>query len=150
MRVDPLPAFSVAATGGKFDSAVLNERALVLYFYPKDATSGCTTEALEFQSALDDFAAAGVRIVGVSRDSLASHARFRDRQGLAFDLISDSDEALCTLFDVIRTKSMYGREVCGIQRSTFLFDQTGRLRQAWRGIRVPGHVAQVLEAARSL
>ncbi len=137
-------------TSGAVDLASLRGRALVLYFYPKDATSGCTTEALDFQSALDAFAEAGVRIVGVSRDSLASHARFRERQGLGFDLISDSDESLCTLFDVIRTKSMYGREVRGIQRSTFLFDKAGRLRQAWRGMRVPGHVAQVLEAARAL
>jgi thioredoxin-dependent peroxiredoxin len=122
----------------------------VLYFYPKDNTSGCTTEAQEFAQAAPRFKAARTAIVGVSRDSLKSHAGFRDKLGLPFALVSDADEALCKLFAVIKNKTMYGRPVRGIERSTFLIDSAGVLRQQWRGVKVAGHVEQVLAAARAL
>lgn len=149
-RIARLPAFALPATCGTLTSDELAGSALVLYFYPKDATPGCTTQASDFRDLAGEFASAGVRVVGVSRDSLPSHQRFRERERLPFDLIADTDETLCALFDVMRDKNMYGRSVRGIARSTFLFDGTGRLRQAWRGLRVPGHAATVLEAARAL
>ena len=149
-RVARLPAFSLPATCGTLNSEALAGIPLVLYFYPKDATPGCTTQASDFRDLAGEFKDAGVRVVGVSRDTLASHQRFRERERLPFDLIADTDEVLCSQFDVVRDKNMYGRSVRGIQRSTFLFDRAGNLRQAWRGLKVPGHVATVLAAARAL
>lgn len=144
---DRLPDLTVPATGGRgIRLRELTGKPLVLYFYPKDATPGCTRQALDFAAARERFAAAGVRVIGVSRDSLASHERFRTKQQLDFDLISDTDETLCRAFDVIKEKSMYGRKVMGIERSTFLFDADGVLVQAWRGLKVPGHVDTVLAA----
>lgn len=144
---DRLPDLTVPATGGHgIRLRELTGKPLVLYFYPKDATPGCTRQALDFAAARERFAAAGVRVIGVSRDSLASHERFRTKQQLDFDLISDTDETLCRAFDVIKEKSMYGRKVMGIERSTFLFDADGVLVQAWRGLKVPGHVDTVLAA----
>nr|WP_232356107.1 peroxiredoxin [Burkholderia vietnamiensis] len=128
----------------------LKGRKLVLYFYPKDNTPGCTTEGLQFRDLYPKFTKAGAEVIGVSRDSLRSHDNFKAKLELPFPLISDADEALCTLFDVIKMKKMYGKEVRGIERSTFLIDADGVLRQAWRGIKVPGHVDDVLSAVQAL
>lgn len=125
-------------------------RRLVLYFYPKDATPGCTTESRDFEARQAEFAAANAIIVGVSRDSVKSHEKFRDKEGLTFDLLSDADEALCNAFDVIKMKNMYGKQVRGIERSTFLIDEHGVLRREWRKVKVPGHVTEVLEALRAI
>jgi len=125
-------------------------RRLVLYFYPKDATPGCTNESRDFAAQQAEFDAENTTIVGVSRDSVRSHERFRDKEQLPFDLLSDADEALCEAFDVMRMKNMYGKQVRGIERSTFLIDENGVLRREWRKVKVPGHVAEVLDAVRTL
>jgi peroxiredoxin Q/BCP len=125
-------------------------RNLVLYFYPKDSTPGCTTEGQEFRDAYAAFQAADTDIVGVSRDGLKAHENFKARQSFPFELLSDKEETVCNLFGVIKMKNMYGRQVRGIERSTFLIDKTGTLRQEWRKVRVKGHVAAVLEAVQSL
>lgn len=148
---DSLPNLAVPASDGR--TARLREligAPLVLYFYPKDATPGCTTEALDFAALHEAFAAAGARVIGVSRDSVGSHQRFRDKQSLPFELLSDADETLCQAFDVIHEKNMYGRKVIGIQRSTFLFDAKGRLVREWRGVKVAGHAQAVLDAVEAL
>lgn len=146
-----LPRFSLPASGAKALADVdFVGRPLVVYFYPKDATPGCTLEAQDFRDRFADFRKLGVAIVGVSRDSVKSHDSFCARQALPFPLLSDSDETLCAAFGVIKDKKMYGRTVRGIERSTFLFDAKGVLRQAWRGLRVPGHVDHVLAAAAAL
>lgn len=121
---------------------------LVLYFYPKDNTSGCTRESQDFRDLHDAFGKAGARVLGASRDSVKSHAGFRAKHDLPFALASDPAEALCKAFDVIREKNMYGRKVLGIQRSTFLIAPDGRIHAAWRGVRVPGHAQTVLDALR--
>lgn len=147
----PVPDFTIAATSGKtFSLASVKGRKLVIYFYPKDSTPGCTTEAGDFRDAHAAFQAADCDIYGVSRDSLKSHENFKGKLGLPFELLSDADEALCTLFGVIKMKNMYGKQVRGIERSTFLLDAHGVLRQEWRGVKVAGHVTAVLEAAKSL
>ncbi|RQS06805.1 peroxiredoxin [Burkholderia sp. Bp9002] len=145
-----VPDFTASATGGDLSLADLRGKKLVLYFYPKDNTPGCTTEGLQFRDLYPKFKKAGAEIVGVSRDSLRSHDNFKAKLELPFALVSDGDEALCTLFDVIKMKKMYGKEVRGIERSTFLIDADGVLRQAWRGIKVPGHVEDVLKAVQAL
>lgn len=124
-------------------------RWLVLYFYPKDSTPGCTTEGLDFNALLPQFQALGADVLGVSRDSVKSHDNFCARQGFAFPLVSDGDEALCKAFDVIREKNMYGRTVLGIERSTFLIDPEGRIAAEWRKLRVPGHAQAVLDALQA-
>ena len=121
---------------------------LVLYFYPKDNTSGCTRESQDFRDLHEDFRKAGARVLGASRDSVKSHAGFRAKHELPFPLASDPTEALCRAFDVIREKNMYGRKVLGIQRSTFLIAPDGHIHAAWRGVRVPGHAQTVLDALR--
>jgi len=121
-----------------------------VYFYPKDMTSGCTLESQQFRDLHAAFRRAKTRVVGVSRDSMASHEKFRKKESLPFELLSDEDERLCKLFDVIKEKSMYGRKYLGIERSTFLIDRDGVLRQEWRKVRVPGHAQAVLEAAQAL
>jgi len=123
---------------------------LVLYFYPRDMTSGCTLEARSFRDLHGEFRRAGVSVVGISRDSAASHQKFRSKENLGFELLSDEDETLCRLFDVIRDRNMYGRKVRGIERSTFLIDEAGTLVRAWRKVKVAGHAAEVLQAAKSL
>lgn len=123
---------------------------MVLYFYPKDNTPGCTTEGAAFRDLHAKFRRAGAVIVGVSRDSLRSHAGFKEKLGLPFELVSDPDEQLCTQFDVIRMKKMYGRDVRGIERSTFVIDREGRLAKAWRGVKVPGHADEVLAFVKAL
>ncbi len=123
---------------------------VVLYFYPRDNTPGCTSEACGFRDATADFNHGNATIVGVSRDSLASHQRFAGKQSLPFRLIADADEALCGVFDVVRMKNMYGRQVRGIERSTFLIDPEGVVRKAWRKVKVKGHVEDVLHTLREL
>jgi len=124
-------------------------RWLVLYFYPKDSTPGCTTEGIDFNALLPTFRKLGAEVLGVSRDSLKSHQNFCAKQGFAFELVSDADEALCNAFDVIRPKKLYGRDYVGIERSTFLIDPHGRVVQAWRGVKVPGHARAVFDALQS-
>ena len=141
-----LPDFAVASTQGDITAASFAGQWTVLYFYPKDHTPGCTTQAQGFRDLHADFQKAGARIIGVSRDSLKTHGNFIEKQGLPFALIADTDEALCTLFGVMKLKNMYGKQVRGIERSTFLIDPQGVLVREWRGLRVPGHVEAVLQA----
>jgi thioredoxin-dependent peroxiredoxin len=146
-----IPAFSVATTAAeKLTNKDLVGAPYVLYFYPKDDTPGCTLEGKDFRDQHAQFKRRKIRILGVSRDSLASHAKFRSKYELPFELISDTDEALCRLFDVIKDKNMYGKKVKGVERSTFLVDAEGVLRQEWRKVKVDGHVAEVLAAAAKL
>ena len=128
----------------------LDHKCLVLYFYPKDSTPGCTTEAQQFRDLYSDFLAADCEVIGVSRDSLRSHENFRAKQNLPFALLSDADEMLCTQFSVIRMKSMYGKQVRGIERSTFVIDGRGVLRREWRGVKTQGHAQEVLDYVISL
>jgi peroxiredoxin Q/BCP len=123
---------------------------VVLYFYPKDNTPGCTTEGIRFRELYPEFQQANTEIFGVSRDNLRSHENFRAKLAMPFQLISDPDEALCSLFDVIRSKTMYGKPVRGIDRSTFVIDASGRLVKEWRGVKVPGHVDDVLEFVKAI
>jgi peroxiredoxin Q/BCP len=146
-----IAAFSVATTSApKLTSKDLAGRPYVLYFYPKDDTPGCTLESQGFRDHHPDFGKLNVRVLGVSRDSLASHAKFQGKYSLPFELVSDSDEKLCKQFDVIKEKNMYGKKVLGIERSTFLVDANGVLRKEWRKVKVDGHVAEVLAAAAEL
>jgi peroxiredoxin Q/BCP len=145
-----VPDFAAESTGGRFSLAALDGRALVLYFYPKDNTPGCTTEGQDFAASYAKFKKVGAEVVGVSRDNLKSHEGFKRKMGIPFELISDPDEKLCTLFGVIKMKNMYGKQVRGIERSTFLIDGAGRLRREWRGVKVPGHVDDVLAAVQAL
>ena len=143
--------FSVPATGDKTLSlSDFKDKNLVVYFYPKDNTPGCTLEGQDFRDHYPEFQAANTEILGVSRDNLKSHERFKEKQNFPFDLLADEDEALCRLFDVIHEKNMYGRKVMGVVRSTFLIDGDGVLRNEWRQVRVKGHVEAVLEAAQAL
>jgi peroxiredoxin Q/BCP len=146
-----IPAFSATTSdGGKWSLADAKGRKVVLFFYPKDMTSGCTLEAQQFRDLHAAFIKAGATVLGVSRDSCASHARFRAKETLDFELLSDGDEALCKLFDVIREKTMYGRKVMGIERSTFLIGADGVLLREWRKVKADGHAAEVLEAVKAL
>lgn len=148
---EPAPDFALPATGDReIRLSDLRGQNVVLYFYPKDSTPGCTTEGQEFRDHTDEFAAANTVILGVSRDSIKSHEKFRAKQGFNFDLLSDSDEQACMAYDVIREKTLYGKWIRGIERSTFLVDAEGRLRQVWRKVKVRGHVEEVLQAARAL
>jgi len=144
-----VPDFSLpSTTGTDFRLADAKDKWLVLYFYPKDATSGCTTESQEFRDLHAKFRRAGAMVLGVSRDSLKSHDKFREKESLPFHLLSDVEEKLCRLFDVIREKSLYGRKYMGIERSTFLIDSSSVLRHEWRKVKVAGHAQEVLEALR--
>ncbi|BCA64762.1 peroxiredoxin [Fluviibacter phosphoraccumulans] len=145
-----VPNFSAVATGGEFNLAALAGKTLVLYFYPKDNTPGCTTEAQQFSALNNDFANANAIIVGVSRDSLKSHDNFIAKQQIPYSLISDPDETVCELFGVMKLKNMYGKQVRGIERSTFVIDAQGKLVQEWRGVKVPGHADEVLAFVQSL
>jgi peroxiredoxin Q/BCP len=143
--------FSLPSTADKdFELRAARGKPLVLYFYPRDNTPGCTLEAQDFQRLLPSFRRARVRVCGISRDSLAAHHKFCSQFELGFELLVDEDGAACKLFDVIHEKNMYGRKVLGIVRSTFLIDAAGKLRQEWRKVKVTGHAAEVLEAARAL
>ena len=143
--------FELPATGpSPFRLSAQRGKTVVLYFYPKDSTPGCTTEGQGFRDQYAAFQAANTEVFGVSRDGLKSHENFKAKQGFPFELISDKDEALCQLFDVIKLKKLYGKEYLGIDRSTFLIDAQGVLRREWRGVKVPGHVDEVLAAAQAL
>lgn len=144
------PAFQAESTFGNISLAQCEGRGVILYFYPKDNTPGCTTETQDFRDAHDAFLAAGCVVIGVSRDSLKSHQNFSAKLELPFPLIADKDEVVCNSYDVIKQKKMYGKDVRGIERSTFLIDARGKLIQAWRGLKVPGHVHEVLQAAQSM
>ena len=146
-----IASFSAVTTASpNLSTKDLLGKPYVLYFYPKDDTPGCTIEGKDFRDRYADFGKLGVRIVGVSRDSLASHAKFQGKYELPFELLSDPDETLCKQFDVIKNKNMYGKKVRGIERSTFLVDAAGVLRAEWRKVKVDGHVAEVLAAAAGL
>ncbi|SDH23314.1 peroxiredoxin [Pseudomonas abietaniphila] len=147
----PVADFQVQATSDQAVSlSALKGQQVVIYFYPKDSTPGCTTEGQGFRDAYADFKAANTVVFGVSRDSLKSHENFKAKQEFPFELISDKDESLCQLFDVIKLKKLYGKEYLGVDRSTFLIDKDGVLRKEWRGVKVPGHVTAVLEQAQAL
>lgn len=146
-----VPAFSLPAQGGaRWNLKDARGQHLVLYFYPRDNTAGCSTEAAAFRDAYAQFTKAKTLVVGVSPDSIASHEKFRAKLALPFELLSDADHSVSNLFGVYKEKVLYGRKYMGIERSTFLIDAKGVLRQEWRKVRVPGHVDAVLEAARHL
>ena len=147
----PLPDIEASATGGvKFTPQAFKGQTIVLYFYPKDNTPGCTTEAMQFRDQHKDFVKAGAVVFGVSRDNMASHDKFKQNLELPFELIADTEEKLCHMFGVVKNKIMYGKKVKGIERSTFLIDPAGVLRAEWRGIKVAGHVEEVLKAVKEL
>ena len=146
-----VPDFSLPATGGgtwRLKDAA--GRKLVIYFYPRDLTSGCTRESQDFRDLTAAFHEAGTEIIGISRDSVASHEKFATKEALPFPLLADTEERVCKLFDVIKPKSLYGRKYLGVERSTFLLDGSARVRQEWRKVKVPGHAEEVLEAAQRL
>jgi peroxiredoxin Q/BCP len=148
---DKLPALTLPASGGKdIDLKSFKGRKVIVYFYPKDNTPGCTQEGIDFRDMHGDFVKAGAVILGVSKDSVRSHDNFVAKFEFPFDLLSDGDEALCRAFDVIKEKSMYGKKYLGIERSTFLFDDKGVLKREWRGVKVKGHAPEVLAAMKSL
>jgi peroxiredoxin Q/BCP len=148
---ESIPDAEIPATGGDpIRLSDLQGQILVLFFYPKASTPGCTQEGQDFRDAYGGFRDAGVEVLGASRDSLKSQENFKAKHGFPFRLLSDTDETLCALFDVIKMKKMYGREVRGIERSTFLVDEAGVLRREWRGVKVKGHVQQVMEAVKEL
>lgn len=145
-----VPDFTAAATSGKtLRLSDFRGKFLVLYFYPKDSTPGCTQEGQDFRDLYPDFQAANAEVLGVSRDSLKSHENFKCKQAFPFELLSDGDESLCRTFGVIKTKNMYGKQVQGIERSTFLIDPDGRLAAEWRKVTVKGHAAAVLAEIRA-
>ncbi|MDR1661374.1 MAG: peroxiredoxin [Azoarcus sp.] len=154
--IDPTPIaapldLALPATGGKIvNLADACSEKLVLFFYPKDNTPGCTNEARDFGALHADFADAGCTVLGISRDSLKSHENFKAKLELPFDLLSDTDEAACKAFGVIKLKNMYGKQARGIERSTFVFAVGGKLARAWRGVKVPGHAAEALAFVRAL
>lgn len=150
MSAQAIADFEVPATGNRrFASAAFRGHPYVIYFYPKDATPGCTVEGAQFRDLHKQFLEVGVMVFGASRDSLASHEKFKANMQFPFDLLSDADETLCKRFDVIEEKNMYGKKVAGIQRSTFLMGRNNEIVQAWRGVKVEGHAAAVLAAAKA-
>lgn len=143
--------FSLPATGGQtFTLSGTRGKHLVIYFYPKDNTPGCATEAQQFRDLYAKFQKANCEVAGISRDSIKSHENFKDKFSLPFALLSDADERVCNLFGVIKMKNMYGKQVRGIERSTFVFDKTGALRHEWRGLKADGHAQEVLDFINSL
>lgn len=145
-----LPTYSKETPEGSLKLSDLHGQWVILYFYPKDSTPGCTTESCGFRDALPDFSDADATILGVSRDSMKSHANFTEKQGLNFPLISDADEKLCKAFDVMQLKKNYGREYMGVERSTFIINPEGDVAYAWRGVKVKDHVEEVLAALKEL
>ena len=146
-----VPEFSLPMTGGgtwRLKDAA--GRKLVIYFYPRDMTSGCTRESQDFRDLTAAFRKAGTDVIGISRDNLASHKKFAAKESLPFPLLADTEEQVCKLFDVIKEKSLYGRKYLGVERSTFLLDGGGRVQQEWRKVKVPGHAEEVLEAAQRI
>ncbi|HZM47220.1 MAG TPA: peroxiredoxin [Burkholderiales bacterium] len=151
MLDQPAPDFELPATGGtNFRLSSAKGKPLVLYFYPKDNTPGCTTEGQQFRDLYPQFQTLGCAVYGLSRDSIKSHENFKARMQFPFDLLSDAEERACKLFDVIKMKNMYGRKVRGIERSTFAIDSGGIVRREWRGVKVPGHVQEVLDFVKTL
>ena len=151
MLNQPVPDFELPSTSDRmFRLSAAAGKKLVIYFYPKDNTPGCTIEGQEFRDAYPEFTGLGCEIVGISRDSLKSHEGFKAKMNFPFELMSDAEEVACRLFDVIRMKNMYGKQVRGIERSTFLIDEEGVLRHEWRGVKVAGHVQGVLEKVKTL
>jgi thioredoxin-dependent peroxiredoxin len=151
MLDQPAPDFELPATGGRnFRLSSAKGKPLVLYFYPKDNTPGCTTEGQQFRDLYPQFQKLGCDIYGLSRDSIKSHENFKAKMQFPFDLLSDAEEKACKLFDVIKMKNMYGRKVRGIERSTFVVDGRGVVRREWRGVKVPGHVQEVLDFVKTL
>ena len=147
----PVPDFSVPSTSGKtFTLSAKQGNSVVIYFYPKDDTPGCTTEGANFRDLIAEFTALGCVIVGVSRDTIVSHEKFKAKMTFPFELLADTDEAMCTMFGVMKMKNMYGKQVRGVERSTFLIDKAGVLKREWRGVKVPGHVDEVLAAVKAL
>lgn len=145
-----VPSFKAESTSGEmFRLSSLKGQNLVLYFYPKDSTPGCTTEGLDFNAALAKFKRQNTVVIGVSRDSIASHNKFKEKQGFKFELLSDPEEELCELFDVMKMKNLYGRKFRGVERSTFFIDEKGKLQKEWRKVKVKGHVDEVLDAVKS-
>jgi peroxiredoxin Q/BCP len=146
-----VPDFSAAMTGDRtFRLSDYKGKNLVLYFYPKDNTPGCTTESMQFRDLHPQFLSASSEVFGISRDSIRSHEGFKAKLELPFELISDPEETLCAMFDVMKNKLMYGKQVRGIERSTFVIDAAGKLVKEWRGVKVPGHVDEVLEFVKAL
>ena len=146
-----IPDFEVAASGNqRFASAAFKGHPYVVYFYPKDDTPGCTIEGAQFRDLHNEFKKAGYMVFGVSRDSVASHDKFKAKMTFPFDLLSDKDEVMCKLFDVIKEKNMYGKKVFGIERSTFIMGRSGEIVREWRGVKVDGHAAEVLAAVQSI
>jgi len=142
--------FELPATGNqRFALSAFHGHPFVLYFYPRDDTPGCTMEGADFRDLYDGFRAARVDVFGVSRDSVTSHERFKAKMGFPFELLSDAEEKACGVFGVIKMKNMYGKQVRGIERSTFVIDREGRIAREWRGVKVPGHAQEVLEFVRS-
>jgi len=151
MLNQPIPDFELPSTGGKsFKPSDYRGKTLVIYFYPKDSTPGCTTQGQQFRDAYADFQAAHAEIFGISRDSLKSHESFKAKFSFPFELLSDADERACGIFDVIKQKNMYGKQVRGIERSTFVIDADGVVVREWRKVKVDGHVAEVLNFVQSL
>ena len=151
MLDQPAPELELPATGSKtFRIADAKGRPIVLYFYPKDNTPGCTTEGQQFRDLYPEFRNQRCEVYGVSRDSLKSHEGFKAKMGFPFELLCDAEESACQLFDVIRMKNMYGKKVRGIERSTFVIDDRGVVRRIWRGVKVPGHAQEVLEFVKTL
>jgi peroxiredoxin Q/BCP len=147
----PIPEFEAVATGNlKVSNQTHLGQTVVLYFYPKDNTPGCTTEAMQFRDKYKDFVKAGALVFGVSRDNMKSHDEFKAKLELPFELIADTEEKMCHMFGVVKNKIMYGKKVKGIERSTFLIGADGLLLQEWRGLKVPGHVDEVLKAVKTL
>lgn len=147
---DLAPNFEAESTAGIIKLTDVRGHKIVLFFYPKDNTPGCTTEAQDFQAHQQAFQRAGCYLAGISRDTIGSHTKFSEKLGLKYPLISDTKEAICQLYDVIRDKKMYGKAVRGIERSTFLIDAEGKIAMAWRGVKVAGHALEVLEAVKAL
>lgn len=151
MLNQPIPDFELPSTGNKlFRLSEAAGKNLVIYFYPKDDTPGCTTEGRDFRDAYTEFAKLNCEIVGISRDSVKSHENFKAKMDFPFELLSDTDETVCKLFDVMKMKNMYGKQVRGVERSTFVVDAGGILRKEWRGVKVPNHVQEVLEFVKCL
>ena len=151
MEHPPAPEFEAPATGGKaFKLSQYRGRKLVLYFYPKDNTPGCTTEGQDFGALCPQFQSLDCELFGISRDSLKSHENFKAKLGLPFELISDPEEQVCESFAVMKMKNMYGKQVRGVERSTFVIDAHGRIARAWRGVKVPNHAQEVLDFVRAL
>lgn len=146
-----VPDFSAAMTSDRtFQLSDYKGKKIVLYFYPKDNTPGCTTEGIQFRELYSEFQRANAEIFGISRDSIKSHEGFKAKLAMPFELISDPDEAVCNLFDVMKMKNMYGKKLRGVERSTFIIDESGELVKEWRGVKVPGHIDEVLEFVKAL